>query len=229
MKKTLLSLVFAIVLTGVSAQTTDRCGTMQYLELQKQQDPGLEQRMNVIEQQIQDYVNHNSNNKTAAAIITIPVVFHVIYANAAQNIPDAFLTSQLDVLNEDYGATNADKFKVPPYFKNLVGSTEIRFKLASRDPSGNLTTGILRVPTTVSSFSTNNAVKYTAQGGDNAWPSNSYLNIWICNLGNGVLGYAQFPGGAAATDGVVFLYSATGRVSSFAPYNLQQHMRLVIG
>ena len=210
----------AIVFAGASAQTTDRCGTMQNLEMLKQQDPGLEQRMQAIDDQIENAFLANPANKTSGVIITIPVVVHVIYNGAAQNISDAFITSQLDVLNEDYTATNADKLKVPPYYRNRIGSTEFKFKLASRDPSGNPTNGILRVPTTVSSFSTNNAVKYTAQGGDNAWPSASYLNVWVCNLGNGVLGYAQFPGGAAATDGIVILYSAMGRVTSGSPYNL---------
>ena len=210
----------AIVFAGASAQTTDRCGTMQNLEMLKQQDPGLEQRMQAIDDQIENAFLANPANKTSSVIITIPVVVHVVYNGAAQNISDAFITSQLDVLNEDYTATNADKLKVPPYYRNRIGSTEFKFKLASRDPSGNPTNGILRVPTTVSSFSTNNAVKYTAQGGDNAWPSASYLNVWVCNLGNGVLGYAQFPGGAAATDGIVILYSAMGRVTSGSPYNL---------
>lgn len=220
MKRTLLSIALATFFAGAFAQTIDRCGTMQNLEMLKQQDPGLEKRMHEIDNQIENAVLANPANKTSNVIITIPVVVHVVYNGAAQNISDAFITSQLDVLNEDYGATNADKLKVPPYYRNRIGSTEIRFKLASRDPNGNPTNGILRVPTTVTSFSTNNAVKYTAQGGDNAWPSTSYLNLWVCNLGGGVLGYAQFPGGAAATDGVVILYSAMGRVTSGSPYNL---------
>ncbi len=208
------------VFASASAQTHDKCGTMQNLEMLKQQDAGLEARMNAIEDQIQNDLLTNSANKTSASAIIIPVVVHVVYANTAQNISDAFITSQLDVLNEDYSATNADKLKVPPYFRDLIGATEIRFQLASRDPNGNPTNGIERVSTTVTSFSTNNNVKSTATGGANAWPSGSYLNLWVCNLGNGVLGYAQFPGGAAATDGVVILYSAMGRVTSGSPYNL---------
>ncbi len=52
--------------------------------------------------------------------------------------------------------------------------------------------------------------------------SSSYLNIWVGNLGGGLLGYAQFPGGAAATDGVVLLNGTVGgpgALGTAAPYN----------
>jgi hypothetical protein len=64
-------------------------------------------------------------------------------------------------------------------------------------------------------------VKNSKRGGDNPWDATKYLNLWACNLGQGLLGYAQFPGGAAATDGVVIspvYFGRTGTVTS--PYNL---------
>jgi hypothetical protein len=85
------------------------------------------------------------------------------------------------------------------------------------------TTGIIRKSTTTTSFTSDDKVKSSTTGGDNAWPSGSYLNIWSCNLGGGLLGYAQFPGGAAATDGVVLLYSSIGSMVSpgtATPYQL---------
>ena len=95
--------------------------------------------------------------------------------------------------------------------------------MAQRDPNGAATNGIIHKATTVTTFNFDDKVKYTASGGDNAWPSNSYLNIWSCNLGGGLLGYAQFPGGANATDGVVILYSSIGSNNSpgtATPYHL---------
>ena len=86
----------------------------------------------------------------------------------------------------------------------------IQFKLATRDPSGKPTTGITRTATTAPEFGPDNGVKSKRTGGVDAWPANRYLNIWVCNLGGGLLGYAQFPGGPAKTDGVVILYSAFG-------------------
>ena len=105
-------------------------------------------------------------------VITIPVVFHVIYANETQNIPDSELLEQLQVLNDDFRRTNADQDNIWPQ----GADTEIEFCLATRDPNGAPSSGILRVPTTVSSFGSNDAMKFTAQGGSDAWPASEYLN-----------------------------------------------------
>ena len=64
--------------------------------------------------------------------------------------------------------------------------------------------------TTTPSFGTNDAVKKTAQGGLDPKDPTTKLNIWVCDLGSGLLGYAQFPGEPPATDGVVLKYSSIG-------------------
>ena len=117
-------------------------------------------------------------------------------------------------MNEDFGAYNADITSVVPSFSSLWANTDIQFCLASVDPNGNPTSGITRTTTTVNSFSyTSDNVKRTSSGGIDPWPTSQYLNIWICDIGGGILGYAQFPGGPAATDGVVIDYQYTGRDS----------------
>ena len=88
--------------------------------------------------------------------------------------------------------------------------SNIQFELASEDPEGNEASGITRTATTVASFGPDNSVKSKNTGGADAWPADRYLNIWVCNLSQSLLGYAQFPGGPAATDGVVILHSAFG-------------------
>ena len=145
----------------------------------------------------------------------------MLYNTAAQNITDAQVQSQIDVLNADYHKLNADRSKVPSAFTSLIGDAGVQFVLAKRDPSGNATTGIVHKSTTATSFDTSDKMKSSSTGGDDAWPAASYLNLWACNLGGGLLGYAQFPGGAAATDGVAILYSSFGSGgSAVAPYNL---------
>ena len=47
--------------------------------------------------------------------------------------------------------------------------------------------------------------------------TDQYLNTWVGPLTGGLLGYAQFPGGPAATDGVVIRHSAFGTVGTAAP------------
>jgi hypothetical protein len=151
----------------------------------------------------------------------IPVVVHVVYKTAAQNISDAQIKSQIDVLNADFRKKNADVSTVPAAFAPLAADSRIQFELAKTDPSGNPTTGITRTATTVSAFSDDDAVKASGTGGADPWPADKYLNIWVCQLGGGLLGYAQFPGGPAATDGVVILHSAFGTTgTAAAPFNL---------
>jgi len=154
-------------------------------------------------------------------IVKIPVVVHVLYSDATGNISDAQIQSQIDVLNTDYRAANTDKGKVPQVWANLVADAQIEFALASNDPGGNTTNGITRAQTNAPSFTTDDRVKSSATGGADPWPSDRYLNIWVCNLGGGLLGYAQFPGGPAATDGVVILNTAFGTTgTAAAPFNL---------
>ncbi|MGI9191758.1 MAG: M43 family zinc metalloprotease [Chitinophagaceae bacterium] len=184
---------------------------------QLQNDPSYAANRLKIEEQTERFVQQN---KQVRGVKTIPVVFHIVYRTATENISDAQIMSQLNILNADFRKLNSDWLNTPIPFQATAADCEIQFCLAQQDPNGNPTTGIVRVPTSVTSFSSNNAVKYTAQGGSNIWDRSRYLNIWVCNLGGGLLGYAQFPGGASATDGVVINYNATGNVgTAAAPYN----------
>jgi hypothetical protein len=156
-----------------------------------------------------------------AQSVTIPIVVHVVYRSEDQNISDAQIKSQIVALNKDYGAKNPDKSKTPAVWAGLVTDTGIQFLLATKGPDGKPTNGITRTQTDAASFSTNDAVKSTATGGADAWPRDQYLNLWVCTLSNGLLGYAQFPGGPAETDGVVILNTAFGTVgTATAPFNL---------
>ena len=200
-------LIAAVLFTLMSGnlQAQRNCGTMEYLETQLQQDLGLQLRMENIERFTEEYTRTEVNGRT---VITIPVVVHVVYNTTSQNVSDAMIQNQINVLNADFRALNGDVSNTPSIFAGVVADCEINFCLAQRDPSGNATNGITRTLTSTTAFSTNDAVKYTSQGGRNAWSASQYLNIWVCNLSGGVLGYAQFPGGAAATDGIVLLYSS---------------------
>jgi len=152
------------------------------------------------------YIENAKKNPTPKAVVTIPVVFHVVYKNASENVSDACLLAQLQVLNDDYRKLNSDAALVTqPGFAALAADCEVQFCLAVRDPGYNITTGITRTATSVSSFG-DDKIKYTAQGGEDVWDRNRFLNIWIGDLTNPYLGFSQFPGNAAATDGVVIDY-----------------------
>ena len=194
--------------------TRRACGTMEVLAAQLAADPALAQRMAAIEHQTQQLLANPALNRSTAGTVIIPVVVHVLYNTAAQNISDAQVQSQIAVLNEDYRKLNADASKTPGIYAGLAADVNVQFVLAQRDPSGLATTGIIHKSTKTASWSTNDAVKNSKRGGDNAWDATKYLNLWACNLGQGLLGYAQFPGGSASTDGVVILYRETEYASA---------------
>ena len=196
------------------------CGTMIYFEEQKKNNPKLEKEIKDNEVKLQNWIKNNAN-KNLSNIITIPVVVHVVYNNNNENISDQQIQSQIDILNEDFRRLNADTMNTPSAFLSVAADSEIEFCLATEDANGNITTGITRTSTSQTSFNTNDNIKFTSSGGIDAWNTSEYLNIWVADLGNSLLGYAQFPGGNASTDGVVCHYEHFGDIgTSQYPYEL---------
>jgi len=140
----------------------------------------------------------------------IKVVVHVVYKESAENISDAQINSQIKVLNLDFRAKNTDKKKTPAVWSGLVADSQVEFTLHK----------VTRTQTTKSSFGTDDGVKRAASGGVAPLNPSRYLNMWVCSLGGGLLGYAQFPGGPKSTDGVVINYRAFGtQGTAQAPFN----------
>lgn len=224
MKTILLALtaIFCYSLTGFAQVPPHRtCGTMEYHEFLKQTRKNYETDFNQYNQMIDQYMASSQFAAKANVNITIPVVIHVLYNTAAQNISDAQAISQFSVLDNDFNHLNADTVNIPLPFRSVAGKTGIRFCLAQRDPLGNATTGIIHKSTTTTSFTTDNKVKSSATGGDDAWDVTKYINIWVCNLGSSLLGYGEFPTGTLSnTYGLVINYTATGTMgTATAPFN----------
>lgn len=192
---TLLCLFSAAI--GYAQQRS--CATMEHLDSQKNLDPALQQKMDAIESFTSQKILQNRQSKVVGDIITLPVVVHVLYNSNDENISDAQILSQIEVLNEDFRRTNADADNT----WSVAADSQIEFALATIDEDGNATTGITRKFSTITEWGTNDAMKLSSQGGTDAWDTSEYLNMWVCNIGSNLLGYAQFPGGSAATDGVV--------------------------
>ena len=192
------------------------CATMDVHRRLLSEDPGYASVRDEIENLAGLYAA-DGGIATRSGVTRIPVVVHVVWNTAAQNISDAQVASQIDVLNRDFRRVNPDVGSTPAPFLPLTADARVEFALATTDPHGAATSGIERRQTTVASFDADDAVKAQATGGMDAWPADSYLNIWVCQLGGGLLGYAQFPGGPADTDGVVILQSAFGTIGTAAP------------
>jgi hypothetical protein len=153
---------------------------------------------------------------TNSGTVIIPVVVHILYNLAIQNISDAQIKSQIAVLNEDYNRLNADTAKTPGSFRAVAGKMRIEFKLADRTVDGKPTTGIIRKYTNKKSFSIGNEdVKYSSSGGDDIWDHEKYLNIWLCNPTDpSFIGYSAHPGSDPAIDGVTIAYNCFGRIGN---------------
>jgi hypothetical protein len=170
--------------------------------------------------------------RTGAVTYTLPVIVHVIHNGEAvgtgSNISQAQVQSQLDVLNEDYRNLNVDGAQVPSVYQSRRGDMQVQFVNALRDPNGNTLAepGIDRINRnakgwTAPPYASTNYINGTIKP-NSYWDPSRYINIWVLNLGGGLLGYAQFPdntaglgglstlGGSAATDGVVVLYTSYG-------------------
>lgn len=219
--------VFAMSYAQVPTQRV--CGTIQHHEYLKQTRPNYERDLSeynqMIEQYLQDKAAGLNVNRTSgtSAIVTIPVVVHVVYNGAAENISDAQAASQVQVLNDDFAKLNSDAGNVTqPAFAAVAAGAQIRFCLAQRDPNGNATTGVVHKSTTAASFGTNDAVKSAASGGDNPWDVTKYVNIWVCDLSGTLLGYGEFPTGTISnTWGLVIDYAYAGSGGSATPpFNL---------
>ncbi len=206
-----------LILASLSLNAQQRdCGTMDILQQNLLEDPSRQESMDLIEAFTQK--TDQNPMKAVNGTITIPVVVHVIYGNSTENISDAQVLSQIQVLNDDFRRTNSDANNT----WSQAADTDIEFCMATVDPNGNPTNGITRTSTSTSAFGTNDQMKYSSSGGKDAWPRDEYLNMWVCDISGSILGYAQFPGsGAAATDGVVMDYQYFGTIgTASAPFDL---------
>ena len=168
--------------------------------------------MNEIEAFTQNTIS-KSNFRLVNGKIVIPVVVNVLYRTAAENISNARIQSQIDVLNKDFTATNSDYNTIPALFTGVAANVDITFELVT----------INRKITKKRSWGTTSEVKSTSSGGINPTSPTTTLNFWVCTIGGGILGYAQFPGGPSSTDGVVCDSKYVGITSNTGgayPYNL---------
>lgn len=213
MKKCLL-LIIGLLMTNIYAQRG--CATDQKMkEFFKKNPQALERKAD-----LRNFlINKNNTAKSPQTVVTIPVVVHILYKNATQNISDAQIASQIAVLNNDFRKMNSDfNTMVPNAFKPMAADLELAFCMATKDPNGNPTTGIERK--SVASNFDFEGYYYDASGAL-AWDPTKYLNIWIGQLPPGYLGWAYLPDAAGSElDGLAIGYQYFGTIGTVsAPFN----------
>lgn len=148
----------------------------------------------------------------------IPVVFHIVHAGGSENISDEQVWSAIEVMNEDYSASNPDLGNTIPEFEGIIADVGIEFRLAKIDPDGNCTNGINRVY----DEDTNDATDGNIKNGEAAiWDRSSYLNIWVVRVIEGnTVAYAYFPANwSNQVDGIMVQSTAVGRIGTSNDYN----------
>lgn len=163
-------------------------------------------------------------------IVRIPVVVHVVYFGPFENISDAQIQSQIDVLNADFRLQNSNAGSIPQAFQPFAADVEIEFCLATLTPDGQSTNGITRTATDWLNIGMAEApdgsprICYTALGGHDAWAPEHYLNIWVAGIGGGILGYGTYPGIAPPEEqGVVVDPKYFGTIG-LAAFNAPHHL-----
>lgn len=206
MAKQLVLLFFICMGFHLAAQK--RCVNENYTKQELTADPSLQNKFNGIESFIQTR-NALSNNVQRTTqlpeIIRIPVVFHVLYHTPDQNISLQAIELMMAALNRDFNKKNSDTANTPSAFKQLSTSMGFEFKLATMDPKGAATTGVLRKYTPVKYWMSDDKMKFNKNYGDDGWDSKSYLNIWLCNMQD-ALGYGTLPGMDPKKDGIVISF-----------------------
>ncbi len=189
-----------------------QCMTYEMYQEQLKANPSLKDKMDKIEAFTQRHIQSPAARLDGDGItMIIPVVVNVLYKTAAENISVAQIQSQIDVLNKDFAATNTDYNSTTTYNAVKSGNIKIRYELET----------VVRKATSKKSWPINDAMKISKRGGIDATSPETTLNIWVCTLSKNILGYAQFPGGDPATDGVVILNTAFGTTgSAAAPFHL---------
>lgn len=233
----MFSLIWLLALSGVSLSAQHRCGFDAILAYQKRQNPAAFSRAIAHEQQAYDRWVKNSGqglaSRNSCDFFTIPVVFHIIYANQSANISEGQVLSQLDILNQDYRRMDSTAGEGPG------ADARIQFCLATLDPDGDSTSGITRTQSTLGIHRTieEDQLKSLA-----SWDDQRYLNIWVVESvtlidpdgqdpPKAILAYASFPTFPnGLPQGVVIDHRYLGNQgTAIAPYNAGRTLTHEIG
>lgn len=179
---------------GDSLVTNERnCASQDILEEELKNDPELAIKIEDIEEFIRR-AYFNPDLKKIDKLIQIPVVVNILYRTSAENISLSQIQSQIDVLNQDFNGANTEFNQVPGIFGGVKANVGITFVLD----------GVIRKQTTRTEWAVlNEEMKKTLYGGIAPTSPTNKLNLWVCTLAGGILGYAKAPGTALDLDGVV--------------------------
>ena len=172
-----------------------------------------EQLRKSAQQNFPQFKMQHPNALATAPMYIIPVVFHIIHQHGAEDLSDAQVQDQVNILNRDYRLQNADTANTSWPMKYIYSDTKIEFRLATKDPDGNCTNGIVHYY----SHKTNQANDASKL---DPWPREKYLNVWVVKTigSSGVAGYAYYPSSVTGIlftiDGILILHDYIGSIGT---------------
>ncbi len=152
-------------------------------------------------------------------VYTIPIVFHILHQNGSEKIDESQIIDQVKILNRDYRKMNADTSVALAIFKPIIGDVEIEFRLATIDPNGNCTNGIIYHQDSRTAWDNTDYSYYAFSGtGSGQWDPRKYLNVYVVkSISSGAAGYTYKPGtwsAGAAQDAIVILHDYVGSIGT---------------
>jgi PKD repeat protein len=234
MKKT-IAFIFGLLSVAASAQELKHCGFGEELQRVLDSDPAAKARYEKASKELaeadqkafqegyQNYPNGyfqpnnvnrtNGTNSVQAVVYTIPVVFHILHQEGPEKISPAQVHEQIAILNRDYNKQNADTAAVVTPFLNNIGKVEFNFVLATIDPNGNCTNGIIYHNTAQTDWTSGDPGPYTGTT-TGKWNPTKYLNVYTVNsISSGAAGYTYLPGTwglGNAKDCIIILHDYVG-------------------
>lgn len=194
-----------------------------FKEMHKQVQKQLKSEQEAYQQQLLEKGKDQTGNPLAkGTVYTIPVVFHVLHQNGAENISSQQIYNAVDILNRDYAKLNPDTAFVAAPFQGMPANPEIQFALATKAPNGACFNGITRTVTPLTFDGSNGSAQVNAviSGNDvyqGSWPGDEYLNIFVAAEIGGAAGYTTKPSfwsGTGMTNGIWVLQNYVGSIGT---------------
>lgn len=227
-------LILTILLSGTTAYAQQERPYRKLVTQEVNQRLRLLDSTTVAQQRaIQNYL-HNFRQVGEFQPKVIPIVFHIVYSTGEEHVDKTQILSQLEALNRDFNheiqTIHHPAEELERFSELRPERLEINFCLAEIDIPENPQEGIFYVQTDTAIWNSNDAIKSSVQGGSDAYQPQNYLNVWVGHFADTVSGYAQFPGGPEATDGIAIDYRFFGTIgTAVAPYDEGKTLTHLVG
>lgn len=187
MKQLIFTLALFLTATYIHAQQDAfiPCGYDFYVQDLIEENPAIEDAIKATFDRDKSKAQLRSDE-----VYTIPVVVHIVYQDSSQLVPDSTVYAVMEKVSKDFMRENEDADNIRDIFKDRVASANINFEVHAINRVLTDATFDFGIFTGLPDH-----VKLSAEGGSDAYQPEKYMNIWVCNLEGGLLGYAYPPAG----------------------------------